>query len=82
MYGEPEVWHGLMDKLASTFASYVGACVRAGADVSTNETVGMPQQFHLCGSGPPGFSGRAFFRRFRREHGRKVSGVGGKASGI
>ena len=33
MYGEPEVWHGLMDKLASTFASYVGACARAGADV-------------------------------------------------
>jgi uroporphyrinogen decarboxylase len=33
MYGEPEVWHGLMDKLASTFASYVAACVGAGADV-------------------------------------------------
>ena len=33
MYGEPEVWHGLMDKLASTFAAYVGACARAGADV-------------------------------------------------
>ena len=33
MYGEPEVWHGLMDKLASTFAAYVAACVRAGADV-------------------------------------------------
>ena len=61
---------------------HVASVVRAGADVSTNETVGMPQQFHLCGSGPPGFSGRAFFRRFRREHGRKVSGVGGKASGI
>jgi uroporphyrinogen decarboxylase len=33
MYGEPEVWHGLMDKLASTFAAYVAACVHAGADV-------------------------------------------------
>src|ERR671937_172429 len=33
MYGEPEVWHGLMDKLASTFAAYVAACARAGADV-------------------------------------------------
>jgi uroporphyrinogen decarboxylase len=33
MYGEPEVWHGLMDKLAETFAAYVAACVRAGADV-------------------------------------------------
>jgi uroporphyrinogen decarboxylase len=33
MYGEPEVWHGLMEKLAVTFASYVAACVRAGADV-------------------------------------------------
>ena len=33
MYGEPEVWHGLMDKLAATFAVYVAACVRAGADV-------------------------------------------------
>jgi uroporphyrinogen decarboxylase len=33
MYGEPEVWHGLLDKLAATFASYVAACVRAGADV-------------------------------------------------
>src|SRR6266516_3936823 len=33
MYGEPEVWHGLLDRLASTFASYVGACARAGADV-------------------------------------------------
>src|SRR5437763_1819585 len=36
---------------------HVASVVRAGADVSTNETVGMPQQFHLCGSGPPGFSG-------------------------
>jgi uroporphyrinogen decarboxylase len=33
MYGEPEVWHELLDKLAATFASYVAACVRAGADV-------------------------------------------------
>src|ERR671925_971544 len=33
MYGRPEVWHGLMDKLADTFASYLGAQVRAGADV-------------------------------------------------
>jgi uroporphyrinogen decarboxylase len=33
MYGEPEVWHGLLDRLASTFALYVAACVRAGADV-------------------------------------------------
>ena len=33
MYGEPEVWHGLMDKLAATFAAYVAACVGAGADV-------------------------------------------------
>ena len=32
MYGDPEVWHGLMDKLASTFAAYAAACVRAGAD--------------------------------------------------
>jgi uroporphyrinogen decarboxylase len=33
MYGEPQVWHGLMDKLASTFAAYVAACAEAGADV-------------------------------------------------
>jgi uroporphyrinogen decarboxylase len=33
MYQEPEVWHALMDKLAETFAAYVAACVRAGADV-------------------------------------------------
>jgi uroporphyrinogen decarboxylase len=33
MYGEPEVWHALMEKLAATFASYVAACARAGADV-------------------------------------------------
>jgi uroporphyrinogen decarboxylase len=33
MYGEPEVWHWLMDKLAATFGSYVAACAAAGADV-------------------------------------------------
>jgi uroporphyrinogen decarboxylase len=33
MYREPEVWHALMDKLADTFAAYVAAKVRAGADV-------------------------------------------------
>jgi uroporphyrinogen decarboxylase len=33
MYGAPEVWHALMDKLADTFASYVAAQVHAGADV-------------------------------------------------
>jgi uroporphyrinogen decarboxylase len=33
MYGEPEVWHGLMDKLAATFAAYVAECVGAGADL-------------------------------------------------
>jgi uroporphyrinogen decarboxylase len=33
MYSEPEVWHALMDKLADTFAAYVQAKVRAGADV-------------------------------------------------
>jgi uroporphyrinogen decarboxylase len=33
MYGQPEVWHGLMDKLAATFASYVAACAEVGADV-------------------------------------------------
>jgi uroporphyrinogen decarboxylase len=32
MYGEPELWRGLMDKLAVTFAAYVAACVGAGAD--------------------------------------------------
>jgi uroporphyrinogen decarboxylase len=33
MYGQPEVWHGLMDKLADSFAPYLAAQVRAGADV-------------------------------------------------
>jgi uroporphyrinogen decarboxylase len=33
MYGQPEVWHVLMDKLADTFAAYLRAKVAAGADV-------------------------------------------------
>jgi len=33
MYGEPEVWHALMAKLADTFSAYVAAKVDAGADV-------------------------------------------------
>ncbi|HEY6068232.1 MAG TPA: uroporphyrinogen decarboxylase [Gaiellaceae bacterium] len=33
MYREPVVWHALMDKLADTFALYVAAKARAGADV-------------------------------------------------
>jgi uroporphyrinogen decarboxylase len=33
MYGSPEVWHALMDKLADTFGRYLRGCVRAGADV-------------------------------------------------
>jgi uroporphyrinogen decarboxylase len=33
MYGEPEVWHALMEKLADAFAAYVAAKVDAGADV-------------------------------------------------
>jgi uroporphyrinogen decarboxylase len=33
MYGQPEVWHALMKKLAAAFALYVNGCVRAGADV-------------------------------------------------
>jgi uroporphyrinogen decarboxylase len=33
MYREPAVWHGLMEKLADTFAAYVAAKVEAGADV-------------------------------------------------
>ncbi len=33
MYGAPEVWHGLMEKLAETFSRYAVAQVRAGADI-------------------------------------------------
>jgi uroporphyrinogen decarboxylase len=33
MYGTPEVWHALMDKLADTFAPYLAGKVEAGADV-------------------------------------------------
>ncbi len=33
MLGRPEVWHALLAKLAETFAGYVAAKVRAGADV-------------------------------------------------
>jgi uroporphyrinogen decarboxylase len=33
MYREPATWHALMDKLAGTFAAYVTAKARAGADV-------------------------------------------------
>jgi uroporphyrinogen decarboxylase len=33
MYGQPEVWHALMDKLADTFSAYLQAKVEAGADV-------------------------------------------------
>jgi uroporphyrinogen decarboxylase len=33
MYGEPETWHALLEKLSETFALYVAAKVRAGADV-------------------------------------------------
>jgi uroporphyrinogen decarboxylase len=33
MYGEPQVWAALLDKLADTFAAYAVAQARAGADV-------------------------------------------------
>ena len=33
MYGDPETWHALMERLAEAFARYVAAKVRAGADV-------------------------------------------------
>jgi uroporphyrinogen decarboxylase len=33
MYGEPAVWHALMEKLADCFAGYVAAQARSGADV-------------------------------------------------
>ena len=32
MYGEPAVWHALLEKLAETFAAYALAQARAGAD--------------------------------------------------
>jgi uroporphyrinogen decarboxylase len=33
MYGDPDVWHALLDRLADTFARYVAAKADAGADV-------------------------------------------------
>jgi uroporphyrinogen decarboxylase len=33
MYAQPEVWHALLEKLSASFALYVAACVRVGADV-------------------------------------------------
>ena len=33
MYGSPDVWHALMDKLSATFVGYLRAKVDAGADV-------------------------------------------------
>ena len=33
MYGAPEVWHGLMEKLTDTSIAYLAGKVRAGADV-------------------------------------------------
>jgi uroporphyrinogen decarboxylase len=33
MYGSPEVWHPLMEKLADAFGRYLRGCVEAGADV-------------------------------------------------
>jgi uroporphyrinogen decarboxylase len=33
MYTEPTTWHALMERLSETFADYVAATVRAGADV-------------------------------------------------
>ena len=33
MYREPAVWHGLLERLSETFAAYVVAQARAGADV-------------------------------------------------
>jgi uroporphyrinogen decarboxylase len=32
MYGEPETWHALMERLTEQFARYVGATAAAGAD--------------------------------------------------
>jgi uroporphyrinogen decarboxylase len=33
MYGEPALWHALMEKLSDTFVAYVRATAEAGADV-------------------------------------------------
>jgi uroporphyrinogen decarboxylase len=33
MYGQPGVWHALMDKLADAFIRYLRGCVTAGTDV-------------------------------------------------
>jgi uroporphyrinogen decarboxylase len=33
MHSEPQLWHALMDKLVDSFAGYVAAKVRSGADV-------------------------------------------------
>ena len=33
MYGSPDVWHALMEKLADAFTRYLRGCVSAGADV-------------------------------------------------
>lgn len=33
MYGEPELWHALMDRLATIMTSYLQAQIRAGVDV-------------------------------------------------
>jgi uroporphyrinogen decarboxylase len=33
MYGSPEVWHALLEKLADAFGRYLRGCVGAGADV-------------------------------------------------
>ena len=33
MYGAPELWHRLMEKLTDTFAAYLQAKIQAGADV-------------------------------------------------
>jgi len=33
MYREPQIWHGLLDKLSQTFAAYTVAQARAGADI-------------------------------------------------
>jgi uroporphyrinogen decarboxylase len=33
MYGAPDVWHALLEKLTETFGRYLAACAAAGADV-------------------------------------------------